>query len=339
MRKIGILGGTFNPIHTGHLLLAEWAMEALLLEEVWLIPTGISYRKSQTNVLPGDERLYMTRLAAGENDRLRCLDLEVRREGYTYTWETLEQLQAANPDVRFFFILGADCLFSIEHWKNPEKIFQCCALAAAVLNCIFGTILAWVLVRYEFPGKRLMDGMIELPFALPTAVAGITLTKMYSDTGAIGRAFEKLGIEIAYTRTGIIIAMVFIGIPFVVRAIQPVLEKLPATYEEAAGMLGASRLTIFWKVIFPEIRPALLTGFGLALARGIGEYGSVIYISGNSEKNGTQVVSYVIMQKLNSGNVDYEGAAAIALVLLILSFVMLFAINFIQHIASRRTNV
>ena len=193
-----------------------------------------------------------------------------------------------------------------------------CALAAAVLNCIFGTILAWVRVRYEFPGKRLMDGMIELPFALPTAVAGITLTKMYSDTGAIGRAFEKLGIEIAYTRTGIIIAMVFIGIPFVVRAIQPVLEKLPATYEEAAGMLGASRLTIFWKVIFPEIRPALLTGFGLALARGIGEYGSVIYISGNSEKNGTQVVSYVIMQKLNSGNVDYEGAAAIALVLIIL---------------------
>lgn len=213
-----------------------------------------------------------------------------------------------------------------------------CALAAAVLNCIFGTILAWVLVRYEFPGKRLMDGMIELPFALPTAVAGITLTKMYSDTGAIGRAFEKLGIEIAYTRTGIIIAMVFIGIPFVVRAIQPVLEKLPATYEEAAGMLGASRLTIFWKVIFPEIRPALLTGFGLALARGIGEYGSVIYISGNSEKNGTQVVSYIIMQKLNSGNVDYEGAAAIALVLLVISFIMLFLINIIQHVASRRTN-
>ena len=214
-----------------------------------------------------------------------------------------------------------------------------CALGAAVLNCIFGTILAWVLVRYEFPGKRLMDGMIELPFALPTAVAGITLTKMYSDAGVLGRAFEKIGIEIAYTRTGIIIAMVFIGIPFVVRAIQPVLEKLPASYEEAAVMLGASRFTIFRKVVFPEIRPALLTGFGLALARGIGEYGSVIYISGNSEKNGTQVVSYVIMQKLNSGNVDYEGAAAIALVLLILSFVMLFAINFIQHIASRRTNV
>lgn len=213
-----------------------------------------------------------------------------------------------------------------------------CAFAAAVINCVFGVILAWVLVRYEFPGKRLMDGMIELPFALPTAVAGITLTKMYSDSGVLGRAFEKIGIEIAYTKIGIVIAMVFIGIPFVVRAIQPVLETLSPSYEEAAFMLGASRFTVFWKIIFPEIRPALLTGFGLALARGIGEYGSVIYISGNSEKNGTQVVSYIIMQKLNSGNVDYEGAAAIALVLLIISFLMLFIINIIQHIASRRTN-
>lgn len=213
-----------------------------------------------------------------------------------------------------------------------------CALIAAVINCIFGVILAWVLVRYDFPGKRLMDGMIELPFALPTAVAGITLTKMYSDTGVLGRAFEKIGIEIAYTKIGIVIAMIFIGIPFVVRAIQPVLETLSPSYEEAAYMLGASRFTAFWKIIFPEIRPALLTGFGLALARGIGEYGSVIYISGNSEKNGTQVVSYIIMQKLNSGNVDYEGAAAIALVLLIISFLMLFLINMIQHIASRRTN-
>ena len=180
--------------------------------------------------------------------------------------------------------------------------------------------------------------MIELPFALPTAVAGITLTKMYSDSGVLGRAFESIGIEIAYTKTGIVIAMIFIGIPFVVRAIQPVLETLSPSYEEAAYMLGASRLTVFWKIIFPEIRPALLTGFGLALARGIGEYGSVIYISGNSEKNGTQVVSYIIMQKLNSGNVDYEGAAAIALVLLVISFIMLFLINIIQHVASRRTN-
>ncbi len=213
-----------------------------------------------------------------------------------------------------------------------------CALVAAVVNCVFGVILAWVLVRYEFPGKRLMDGMIELPFALPTAVAGITLTKMYSDSGVLGRAFEKLGIEVAYSKTGIVIAMIFIGIPFVVRAIQPVLETLSPSYEEAAYMLGASRFTAFWKIVFPEIRPALFTGFGLALARGIGEYGSVIYISGNSEKNGTQVLSYIIMQKLNSGNVDYEGAAAIALVLLVISFFMLFLINMMQHMASRRTN-
>lgn len=213
-----------------------------------------------------------------------------------------------------------------------------CAFFAAIINCVFGVILAWVLVRYDFPGKRLMDGMIELPFALPTAVAGITLTKMYSDNGFLGRALEGMGIQAAYSRIGIIIAMVFIGIPFVVRAIQPVLEKLPVSHEEAACMLGASKFTTFRRVIFPEISPALLTGFGLALARGIGEYGSVIYISGNSEKNGTQVVSYIIMQKLNSGNVDYEGAAAIALVLLIISFVMLFVINIIQYMASRRTN-
>ena len=213
-----------------------------------------------------------------------------------------------------------------------------CALIAAVINCIFGTILAWVLVRYEFPGKRLIDAMIELPFALPTAVAGITLTKMYSDNGFLGGIFEKAGIKISYTKIGIVIALIFIGIPFVVRAIQPVLEKLPESHEEAALMLGASRFTTFRRVILPEIMPALLSGFGLALARGIGEYGSVIYISGNSEKNGTQVVSYVIMQKLNSGNIDYEGASAIALVLLIISFFMLFVINLIQHFASRRTN-
>lgn len=183
-----------------------------------------------------------------------------------------------------------------------------------------------------------MDGMIELPFALPTAVAGITLTKMYSDNGFLGSALERMGIKVAYSKVGIILAMVFIGIPFVTRAIQPVLEKLSPSYEEAALMLGASRFTTFRRVVFPEILPALLTGFGLALARGIGEYGSVIYISGNSEKNGTQVVSYIIMQKLNSGNVDYEGAAALALVLLIISFAMLFVVNIIQLIAGRRTN-
>lgn len=212
-----------------------------------------------------------------------------------------------------------------------------CAFVAALINSVFGLLLAWVLVRYNFPGKRFIDGMIELPFALPTAVAGITLTKMYSDQGAFGKFLENLGIQVSYTKLGIIIALIFVGIPFVVRALQPVLEKLPPSLEEAGTMLGATRFYTFRRVILPELMPALLTGFGLALARGIGEYGSVIYISGNSEKQGTQVVSYIIMQKLNSGRVDYEGAAAIALVLLIISFVLLFIINMIQIVASKRT--
>lgn len=212
-----------------------------------------------------------------------------------------------------------------------------CALIAAVINCIFGLNLAWILVRYDFPGKRLMDAMIELPFALPTSVAGITLTKMYSDQGVLGKLLLKAGIEVSYTKTGIVIAMVFIGIPFVVRALQPVLEKLPKSLEEAGEMSGAGRGYIFRRIILPELMPSLLTGFGLALARGIGEYGSVIYISGNSEKQGTQVVSYTIMQKLNSGNVDYEGAAAIALVLLFISFLLLFFVGIMQAAAGRRT--
>lgn len=212
-----------------------------------------------------------------------------------------------------------------------------CAFIAAIINSVFGLIIAWVLVRYEFPGKRLMDGMIELPFALPTAVAGITLSKMYSDEGFLGKMLGSIGIKASYTKVGLTIALIFIGIPFVVRALQPVLEKLPESYEEASTMLGASRGYTFVRVILPELMPALLTGFGLALARGIGEYGSVIYISGNSEKEGTQVVSYIIMQKLNSGSVDYEGAAAIALILLVISFLLLFIINMIQIAAGRRT--
>ena len=211
-----------------------------------------------------------------------------------------------------------------------------CAFAAAVINGIMGTILAWVLVKYDFPGKRLMDGMIELPFALPTAVAGITLSKMYAEDGMIGRYFTHFGIKISYTRIGLLIALVFIGIPFIVRAVQPVLEKMDDQYEEAAYMLGATPTRTFFKVILPELRPALLTGFGLAFARGIGEYGSVIYISGNSAKEHTQMISYVIMQKLNY--IDYKSATAIALVMLIISFVMLFVINIIQVRQARRVN-
>ena len=210
-----------------------------------------------------------------------------------------------------------------------------CSFIAAIINCIFGVILAWVLVKYDFFGKRFLDGMLELPFALPTAVAGITLSKMYSDTGIVGRYFAKFGIKISYTHIGIIIALIFVGIPFVVRAVQPILEKLDNQYEEAAYILGADRKTTFWKVIFPEIKPALLTGFGLAFSRGIGEYGSVIYISGNSLKEHTQVISYVIMQKLNY--VDYPSATVIALVMLIFSFILLFLINLVQMNQFKRT--
>lgn len=212
-----------------------------------------------------------------------------------------------------------------------------CSLAAALVNCVFGVIVAWVLVRYDFPGKRLLDGCIELPFALPTAVAGITLSKLYSETGFLGKPLAKLGIKVSYTHLGLIIALVFIGIPFVIRAVQPVLEKLDHQYEEASFMLGANRWQTFYKVIFPEIRPAILTGFGLAFARGIGEYGSVIYISGNSAREQTQVVSYVIMQKL--GYIDYASATAIALVMLIFSFVILLGVNIVQMRQAARTNV
>ena len=212
-----------------------------------------------------------------------------------------------------------------------------CSFIAAVINVIFGVILAWTLVKYDFFGKRILDGFIELPFALPTAVAGITLSKMYADTGILGAPLAKIGIKVGYTHLGIIVALVFVGIPFVVRNVQPVLEKLDGQYEEAAYILGASPSKTFFKVILPELKPSILTGFGLAFARGIGEYGSVIYISGNSAKEHTQVISYVIMQKLSY--IDYASATTIALIMLIISFVLLFAINMIQMKQARRTNI
>ncbi len=224
-----------------------------------------------------------------------------------------------------------------ENVRNAFLTSIGCSFLAAVINTVFGLILAWTLVKYDFPGKKLLDGFIELPFALPTAVAGITLSKLFSDSGFYGKIFAKLGIQIAYTKTGLVIALIFVGIPFVVRAVQPVLEKMDGQYEEAAFMLGASRRKTFFAVILPELRPALLTGFGLAFARGIGEYGSVIYISGNSAKDKTQVISYVIMQKL--GMIDYESATAIALLMLIISFVLLLFINIVQARQSARTNL
>ncbi len=202
-----------------------------------------------------------------------------------------------------------------------------CAFLAALVNAVFGMILAWVLVRYDFPGRKLMDGIIELPFALPTAVAGISLTYLYSDKGWVGVLFDKIGIKIAYTRIGITIAMIFVGIPFVVRTVQPVLQKLDGQYEEAAMMLGAGRVYTFFRVVLPELFPALLAGFGLAFARGIGEYGSVVFIAGNIPYK-TQIAPLLIMAKLEQ--YKYSDATAIALVLLLISFLLMLLINSVQ---------
>jgi sulfate transport system permease protein len=204
------------------------------------------------------------------------------------------------------------------------KVSFICALIAALINSIFGLVLAWVLVRYKFPFKRILDGFIDLPFALPTAVAGIALTTLYSQNGWIGKKLYAIGIESSFSKFGIVIALTFIGIPFVVRTIQPVLEEFDEQYEEAAIMLGAGRVRTFLKVIFPEILAPLLTGFGLALARGIGEYGSVVFISGNMPMK-TEIAPLLIMSKLEQ--YDYSGATAIALVMLIISFLVLFFIN------------
>jgi sulfate transport system permease protein len=201
------------------------------------------------------------------------------------------------------------------------------ALIASIINVVMGVVLAWVLVRYSFPLKRLFDGMIELPFALPTAVAGIALTSLTTDTGLVGKFFARFGIQIAYTRIGITVALVFIGIPFVVRTVQPVLEKLDPAYEEAAGMLGASRIRIFWRIIFPELMPAALTGFGLAFGRCLGEYGSVVFIAGNQPFE-TEITPLIIMSELQE--YDYASATAIALVMLIAAFLVLFLTNWVQ---------
>ncbi|MDD7429110.1 MAG: sulfate ABC transporter permease subunit CysT [Oscillospiraceae bacterium] len=201
------------------------------------------------------------------------------------------------------------------------------AFIASLINAVMGVILAWVLVRYDFPGKRILDGMIELPFALPTAVAGIALTSLTSDKGMIGSFFARFGIKIAYTRIGITVALVFIGIPFVVRAVQPVLEKLDPVYEEAAGVMGADRSRIFRQVILPEILPAAFTGFGLAFGRCLGEYGSVVFIAGNQPFE-TEITPLIIMSELQE--YDYSSATAIALVMLIAAFLILFLVNLIQ---------
>jgi sulfate transport system permease protein len=208
------------------------------------------------------------------------------------------------------------------------------AFAAAVVNAVMGSLVAWVLVRYRFFGKRVIDAMVDLPFALPTAVAGIALTAVYARNGWIGSFLEPHGIRVAFTPLGIIVALTFIGLPFVVRTVQPVLEDLDPVYEQAAQSLGANRWQAIWQIIFPELWPALLTGFALAFARGLGEYGSVVFISGNMPMR-TEIVPLLIITKLEQ--YDYRGATSIAVVMLFASFIFLLVLNGIQRWAGARS--
>jgi len=207
------------------------------------------------------------------------------------------------------------------------------SLVAALVNTVFGLLVAWVLVRYRFPGRRLVDAIVDLPFALPTAVAGISLTTLYASNGWVGRYLEPLGIKVAYTWVGITVALIFIGLPFVVRTVQPVLDDLEVEVEEAAASLGARRWQTFTRVVLPTVAPALLTGFALAFARAIGEYGSVVFISGNMPMK-TEIVPLLIITKLEQ--YDYAGATAVALVMLLASFALLLTINLMQWAARRR---
>lgn len=204
------------------------------------------------------------------------------------------------------------------------------SLAAALINVAFGVLLAWVLVRYRFPGKKIIDGLVDLPFALPTAVAGIALTTVYAPNGWIG---SLLGFKVAFTPIGVVIALIFIGLPFVVRMVQPVLQNLEKEVEEASSSLGASRLQTFRKVIFPELLPAALAGFTLAFARSLGEYGSVVFIAGNMPFK-TEITPLIILTKLEQ--FDYSGATAIATVMLVTSFLLLLVINLIQWWTNRK---
>jgi sulfate transport system permease protein len=210
--------------------------------------------------------------------------------------------------------------------------FGAAALAAAI-NCVFGLLVAWVLVRYRFPGRRLLTALIDLPFALPTAVAGIALTALYANTGPIGRLLEPAGLPIAYHPSGVVVALIFIGLPFVVRTVEPVLSEVSSETEEAALTLGASRLQTFFRVILPAIAPALATGFALAFARGAGEYGSVIFIAGNMPFK-SEIAPLLIVTQLEEYN--YAGAAAIACVMLLISFAMLLLLNILQRWQERR---
>jgi sulfate transport system permease protein len=207
------------------------------------------------------------------------------------------------------------------------------SLAAALVNVVFGLLVAWVLVRYRFPGRDLVEALVDLPFALPTAVAGLTLTTLFAANGWYGRHLEALGIKVAYTSIGVAVALTFIGLPFVVRTVQPVLEDIDADVEEAAATLGATPLQTFTRVLFPAIFPALLSGFTLAFARALGEYGSIVFISGNMPLR-TEIVPLLIVTKLEQ--YDYTGATSIAVVMLVASFALLLAVNLLHRWSHRR---
>src|SRR5690554_245132 len=213
------------------------------------------------------------------------------------------------------------------------KLSFTASFIGAGINLVFGALAAWVLVRYQFPGKRIVDALIDLPFALPTAVAGIALVTLYASTGWVGQYFELFDIRIAYTQIGVVIALTYIGLPFVVRTVQPVLEDFEAELEEASAALGASRFTTILRVIVPALLPALLTGFALAFARALGEYGSVVFISGNLPYS-TEITPLLIVAKAEQ--YDYNGAAAIGTVMLVAAFLLLLVINFLQCWSSRR---
>ncbi|MDK1385926.1 sulfate ABC transporter permease subunit CysT [Sinorhizobium sp. 8-89] len=256
--------------------------------------------------------------------------------GVTLTWLTLIVLiplsgliwRSSGLGWSKFFALASD-----ERTVNALTISFGTALMAAVINLVFGVVLAWVLVRYRFPGKRIIDAMVDLPFALPTAVAGIALTALYAPNGWIGSLLEPLGIKIAFTPAGIVVALVFVGLPFVVRTVQPIMEEIDKEVEEAAATLGANRYQTISRVLLPGLLPAGLTGFALAFARGVGEYGSVIFIAGNLPYV-SEIAPLLIIIRLEEFN--YPAATAIAAVMLLLSFIMLLVINMIQSWSRRR---
>ena len=256
--------------------------------------------------------------------------------GFALTYLTLIILIPLSGLVWRSAALGWSEFFAIAGDARTQRALQVSfgtALAAAAINVVFGTVVAWVLVRYRFPGRRVVDALVDLPFALPTAVAGIALTTLYAPKGWLGGLLSPLGIKVAYTPLGIIIALVFIGLPFVVRTVQPVMEEIDREVEEAAATLGATRFQTITRVLFPGLAPAILTGFALAFARGVGEYGSVIFIAGNLP-NYSEIAPLLIVIRLEEFN--YPAATAIAAIMLAISFAMLLVINLLQTWSRKR---